>query len=239
MNFKTILLASAVALAAPAAAFAGDTAVSYNVGVTSDYIWRGVSQSDEGPAVFAGADLSAGTLYAGIWASSVDFGHSAFFFDTGADVEVDIYAGWKPSLGPVTFDLGVLAYNYPGATANAFVEYKAGAAVTLGKVSLSLSDYYSTDFSNYVELGVSAPLGDLKVGPFALAAAASFGTQTSEPAAGALEYDNYKVAVSGTTESGIVLEVGFTDTDVKKSDFGTYDYKFVDPSAYLTLKKTF
>ncbi len=230
---KSLIIASvaALAIAAPSASFAGETSVAYNIGATSDYIWRGVSQSDTKPAVFGGADLTSGTLYAGAWASTVDFG--------GANSELDLYAGWKPVVGAVTFDLGLISYLYPNATANNFVEYKAGASISVGKVGLSLTDYYSEDLgTNYIELGATAPLGDLKIGPFALSATGAFGTQSSLAGRGAAKYDNYKLAITGATEKGLALEVGFTDTNIKKAAAGT-GYKYVDPSAYVTLKKSF
>ncbi len=83
---------------------------SVNAAVTSDYVFRGVSQSDSDPAVSAGFDASYGILYAGFWASSVDEDF------VGGNLEIDYYAGIKPTLGPATFDFGVLYYTYPGAT---------------------------------------------------------------------------------------------------------------------------
>lgn len=82
---------------------------SVNAAITSDYVYRGVSQSDNDPAVQAGLDVSYGILYAGFWATSIDEGF------LGGDLEVDYYAGIKPVWGPATFDFGVLYYTYPGA----------------------------------------------------------------------------------------------------------------------------
>ncbi len=81
---------------------------SVNAALTSDYIFRGVSQSDNDPAVSAGFDASYGILYAGLWASSVDEDF------VSSNLEIDWYVGIKPTLGPATFDFGVLYYTYPG-----------------------------------------------------------------------------------------------------------------------------
>ena len=51
--------------------------VSFNIGATTDYVWRGVSQSSEDPALSGGVDFSFGQFYAGTWASTVDFGDGA------------------------------------------------------------------------------------------------------------------------------------------------------------------
>jgi len=92
---------------------------SWNIGATSDYVFRGFSQSAQSPAIQAGADLSYGILYAGFWGSGIDFGtYNAPGPDTrqvGGFAEIDWYAGIKPTLGPVNFDLGVIYYSYPGA----------------------------------------------------------------------------------------------------------------------------
>src|SRR5262249_12077089 len=81
-----------------------DAKVAFTVGANNDYRFRGVSQTDNDPSVFGGADLSLGSIgYAGTWVSNVDFGN-------GTDFEYDLYAGVKPVVGPVTLDLGVIRY---------------------------------------------------------------------------------------------------------------------------------
>jgi uncharacterized protein (TIGR02001 family) len=81
---------------------------SVTLGGTSDYVFRGVSQTFEDPAFQAALDVSYGIIYAGIWGSNIDFNDAP-----KANVEIDLYAGIKPVWGPVTFDLGVLYYWYP------------------------------------------------------------------------------------------------------------------------------
>src|SRR5262245_34851345 len=58
----------------PMAAPAPDWAISYNFGVTSDYVFRGFSQSAEDPTVQGGVDVTYKLFYVGVWASGVDFG---------------------------------------------------------------------------------------------------------------------------------------------------------------------
>ncbi|HEX2842041.1 TorF family putative porin [Hyphomicrobium sp.] len=119
---------------------------SVNAALTSDYIFRGVSQTDEEAAVQAGFDASYGILYAGIWASSVDKD-----FVGGSPTEIDIYAGIKPTWGPATFDLGVLYYYYPGSTQAGpgnpdVVELKAGVSgEILPKLSAAQTFYWSPE----------------------------------------------------------------------------------------------
>ena len=106
--FRIALTAAVSSLALAGAAQAADEAkvdLSVNIGVNTDYVFRGVSQTNEDPSVFGGVDATMGIGYAGIWVSNVDFGN-------GTDAEFDIYAGVKPVVGAVTFDLGVIYYGY-------------------------------------------------------------------------------------------------------------------------------
>lgn len=114
---KTVGAAGAALIAWVAPALASDMTPppegrtfewSVNAAITSDYMFRGFSQTDNDPAISAGADFSYGILYAGFWASNVDESISV------DNIEIDYYAGIKPVLGPATFDFGILYYTYPG-----------------------------------------------------------------------------------------------------------------------------
>lgn len=119
---------------------------SVNAAITSDYIFRGISQTDNDPAISAGADFSYGILYAGFWASNVDESISPENF------EIDYYAGIKPVLGPATFDFGVLLYTYPGLDlpgSEEVVELKAGVSgEIIPKLSAGAVVYWSDEAIN-------------------------------------------------------------------------------------------
>jgi uncharacterized protein (TIGR02001 family) len=136
-------------------------AISMTVGGTSDYIFRGVSQTYEDPAAQGSIDLTYGIFYAGVWASNVDFNDAP-----EASTAIDFYAGIKPTLGPgplwapVTSDLGVLYYAYPGADDGAnfiaggkqldYVELKAGysmASIWIKNLTTGTTVYWSPDYS--------------------------------------------------------------------------------------------
>jgi len=75
--------------------------VSANVSFASDYIWRGMTQSD-GPAVQGGFDYASdGGFYAGLWGSNVNFN-----YDPGAGSELDLYFGYGFEVGGVGVDIG-------------------------------------------------------------------------------------------------------------------------------------
>jgi uncharacterized protein (TIGR02001 family) len=95
---------------APEAVEEEESMFSWNAALTSDYVFRGVSQTDEDPALQGGFDLAlAHGWYAGVWGSNVDFG------DGGPDVEIDTYIGWNHDLTDEwNLDLMLNRYNYIG-----------------------------------------------------------------------------------------------------------------------------
>lgn len=112
---RNLLIVTAVAAGLSAPAFAQDAqpSITGNVALTTDYAFRGVSQTDESPAVQGGFDFSSGGFYAGTWASNINFGTG------GSNLELDVYGGYKIPVGPVTFDVGAIGYLYPGASDDA------------------------------------------------------------------------------------------------------------------------
>ncbi|OYW80642.1 MAG: hypothetical protein B7Z26_06155 [Asticcacaulis sp. 32-58-5] len=158
---KKSLLAAATALGL---VFAGgamaEGALSYNIAVTNDYVWRGVSQTGRQEAVQGGIDYTNGIFYAGAWASNVDFG------DNETDLEVDVYAGVKPTYKDFSFDFGGVYYGYPNQpddTNLSFGELKAAVSHPIGAGAIGAAAYYSMDFrgageSLYSELNASYPI---------------------------------------------------------------------------------
>ncbi len=120
--------------------------LSANVGLTSDYIFRGVSQSDRHMAVQGGFDLAYGIFYAGVWGSNVDFGVNNAGLSY-ADIETDLYAGLKFKLMPkLEADIGAIYYDDPGARQNYF-EGKFGLSAALtDNFSVSGTVFYSPDY---------------------------------------------------------------------------------------------
>jgi uncharacterized protein (TIGR02001 family) len=137
--------------AAPAPAEERKFTWSFNIDGTSDYVFRGISQTDNDPTIQGGLDMSYGILYVGWWASGLDF--EAALND--AQVEMDWYGGIRPKWHDVTFDFGLIYYSYPGAqylppAAPAqlnYLEWKAGASGEICKNFLvGLTIYYSGDY---------------------------------------------------------------------------------------------
>lgn len=130
--------------------------LSANVALTTEYVFRGFSQTAEHPAVQGGFDVTCGIFYAGVWASNLDFGGDALWGGTGtedvANIEMDWYAGVKPVTGKITWDLGVIYYTYPGSIDPVgrdlnYVELKVGASAAIWKDgTLGVTVFYSPDY---------------------------------------------------------------------------------------------
>ena len=109
---KSCVLGAALAAGLAIAAQAGDKqlTLSATAAFTTDYMFRGISNSGENPAVQAEFDLTYGMFYAGIWGSNTEFSRDG--------IEIDYYAGitpkWSCNSSTVTFNIGGLYYTFPG-----------------------------------------------------------------------------------------------------------------------------
>ncbi|TQK02907.1 TorF family putative porin [Herbaspirillum sp. SJZ107] len=141
--------------------------VSYNAAVTSDYRYRGLSQSRLDPALQGGADYvhNPTGLYVGTWLSTIKWTK-----DLGGDgnIEWDIYGGKRGNLSDdITYDVGGLYYFYPNNSltpnANTFELYgQLGYGPAYIKYSHSLTNLFGTansKQSGYVDIGANVDLG--------------------------------------------------------------------------------
>lgn len=138
------------AFAAPAVAqdtpepAGGDGGLDITATVTgvSDYRFRGVSESDRDPALQGSVDLTYHGFYVGAWASSI-----ARTADT--NVELDLYAGYGGSAGPIEYEVGAIAYLYPGGDGSGNIyEGTASLSYSLGPATGKFSVNYAPDQAN-------------------------------------------------------------------------------------------
>ncbi|MGR4864146.1 TorF family putative porin [Caulobacter sp. LARHSG274] len=206
---KLALVAAAATVAMGGAAMAEELKLSYNVGVASDYIFRGVSQTQNDPQVFGGVDATYGIGYAGVWASNVDFGAD----DPSA--EIDLYTGVKPTVGDTNLDLGVIYYSYvkdkgltPGAYS--YFEVKAAASRSLGPATVGLAAYYSPEFPGktgeaiYYEVNGSIPAGEK------LSFSGALGHQEIDSAG---DYATWNIGGTYAVTPNLALDARYSDTD--------------------------
>ena len=163
---KTLIatgIASAASLSALALPAVAAAEVSANIGVVSNYLFRGVTQTDDSAAVQGGLDYAHESgFYAGTWASTVDFGPDS------ANYELDLYAGYGGSIGDLGFDAGYVYYAYPDGDDLDFGEIygsltysylTAGLAYTVN--SQATGDTAAFDTGDlYYYAGVDVPFGE-------------------------------------------------------------------------------
>jgi uncharacterized protein (TIGR02001 family) len=162
---KRVMQAKWAGLATVALGLASGAAqaeVSSTITIASDYDFRGITQTARDPAFQASLDWSGESgLYAGLWASNIDFG------DSSADnVEVDLIAGYAGSFTEdLGYDLGGTYYKYLGSDNNdASIDYYEVYA-GLSYQGVSGKVWFSPDFGNagdsawYVEGNGDFPVG--------------------------------------------------------------------------------
>lgn len=127
-----------------------DSAVSANLAVTTDYVFRGYTQTGEDPAAQGGVDWTDPSgWHVGAWASQVDFGAG-----DDASVEVDLYGGYAWETNGVSYGVGVIYYAYPDADSRSgydFLEAYASVGRELEAVLLSAAIHFTPD--NFGETG--------------------------------------------------------------------------------------
>ena len=211
-----------------------------NIGVYSEYRFRGIAQTFKKPAIQGGVDYShASGAYLGNWNSNINEG--AGF--PGGNLEMDFYGGWKKTWGDWGLDVGGIYYYYPGSDANqtagtVIVSPQSGAATYTGGVNnkeiylggswkfLSLKyfhstgDYFSqpgTKGSQYLDLTATFDLGN---GWGVNSHFGSFKLRNWTPVSGAdATKANYTDVKLGVTKdiSGWVLAVSYIATNGKGS----------------------
>lgn len=216
--------AVAVLLTASAASAQETPEIAWNAGVTSDYVFRGYSQTGEDPAIFGGVDLTIGSFYAGAWALNVDFGD-----DT--DAEIDLYGGYRSEVSGFAVDVGVVGYLYtsqPDGADYDYAELKLAASRAIGPVTVGAAAYWSPDFfgaddeATYVEANASfSPAAQWTV-------SGAVGHQALDVNA---DYTTWNAGVAYALTDNVAIDVRYHDTDV--------DGPLSDDRAVATLKFLF
>lgn len=236
--------------------------ITSNVSLVSDYLYRGISQTGQKPAIQGGFDYARSNgFYAGIWGSNISWLSDAYAASLGtsgannASVELDTYLGYRSTFAEdFSYDVGYLRYNYPGTYAPGAIKADTDEIygligykwVTL-KYSHSLGDTFGmpdADGTSYIDLSASYAIPDTGI-----TLGAHVGKQTYKgTAADALDaagntatYTDYKVSVSKDF-SGYVLGLAYSDTNAKGDVGQTYNVLDKDlgrGTAVLSLSRSF
>ena len=126
-------------------AFAG---VDGYLGYTSDYMWRGVSQTSGNAAIQGELSVSKGGLYGGVWASEVDFGDEATY-------EMDLFLGYELMVSDkFSLDVGVIQYNWDKGYDDVEELFVKG---NLKNISVAYYVDMEDSDKDYMELGLKLP----------------------------------------------------------------------------------
>lgn len=212
-TLSLLLLATFLATPAFAGTKIGEVDIGSNMAMTSNYVWRGVSQSDKHAAVQGGVTITHDKgPYVGVWASSVDFDDNS-----QASMELDVFAGltYTTSYG-LKLDGGFLHYDYPGAMDSLeydFNEYYVGASYKTHGLGISGKYSYSDDFfgvavksAHYLEGGLTYDL------PYEIVAAAHYGYSDYHNATTPDNVDDFSVGLSKEV-LGFGLDLSYYGTD--------------------------
>ena len=235
MNFKSklvlALLATSSAAFAQTAPAAAAPEVTYNVGVVSQYRYRGLAQTKGDPALQGGVDYAnANGFYAGAWGSTIKWIKDAKP-DTGVSaakgaVELDMYAGYKFEAAGLGYDVGYLRYEYIGntykdastANVNANTD-EAYGAVTYGPATLKYSYAFSDLFgymnsrgSEYWDLSATFDLGN------GYSLVPHVGRQTVKNASG-VSYNDIALTLNKDLGNGLTASVAAISTNGNSTNF--------------------
>ena len=196
---------------------------SGNVAIGTDYVWRGVSQSNSDMAISGGFDYSNGMFYAGTWASNIDFQDGA----DDANVELDFYGGMAGELeNGVSWDVGVIYYSYPDAEDSDydFVELKGALGYSFESgLDVGGELYWDPDNQNvYYQATAGYGFTD------AFAVDASVGNYSFD---GGGDYTNWSLGGTYSLPVGIDVDLRYWDTDIDNTDIA-------DERVVLTFSKS-
>lgn len=170
--------------------------LSANIGVTSNYVWRGLTQTSDTSAISGGLDYSHSSgLYVGTWTSNVDFGGNAVS-DKG--YELDLYGGYAGSYKDLGYDVGYIRYTYPVQDGYNFGEYYLSGSYKF--LTVKYSSQSSKSENHYIEAAASfdLPKGSslgLHVGSY------KYEGETTKDYSVSLSKDDFTLTVSDTDKT--------------------------------------
>ena len=238
LNKNLLTTALATTLLAGAVTVQAAPEISGNVAITTDYRFRGISQSDESPAVQGGFDIAwdAG-IYVGTWASSVDFDTNGSGYD--GSLELDYYVGWASDINDnVGIDVGYMYYSYPGDNGadGDYQEVYLKANLWDGSIGVVYSDDYYAETGSFYYLNGDYSFGQGET--FSLDLHVGYGDVDQDGGFFATDTDSYFDYSAGISASWLSVDwsVAYIGTDLDKDDvFGT---DWADDTVVFTISKS-
>lgn len=204
---------------------------SGTVTIGTDYVFRGISQTDEGPTVQGSFDYAHDSgAYVGVWASNIDF---------DSFIEVDYYVGFGGEVNGISYDIGFNYFNYPGASFQDFWEAYVNLSYDAGPLAVTVGTQYSPDYFAetgdgwYPNAAIEIPINDY------ISVDATVGYQTIENnlAWGTPDYADWSIGLNASVE-GFDLSVRYHDTDLTDAEcFG--DTSICEGRVVFTASRSF
>lgn len=234
LSTAAIMACTGIAHAESVESPVGSFDISMNAGLTSDYIFRGISQTQGAGAIQGGLDVNHESgFYVGTWASSVDFGAAST-----ATSEFDYYAGFGNDLSDdLSYDFGWIKYAYPGASALNFSEYYGSFTAYGATLGAAYSDNFAGDNSTlYSYVGYEYGL------PYDITLAAQYGKYDFKDvtfASGKESYRDWSIGLSKTLAS-LDFSLTYTDTSLSDTDCAGFAGKkdYCDANVSLSVSKS-
>ena len=187
--------------------------LSANIGLTNNYIWRGVTQTDDKPAVSGGIDYTTNKgIYLGTWASNIDFGDNA-------STELDLYIGFANEVNEFSYDFGYVYYGYPDGDDIDFGEIYGSVGWNFISVGISTTAHsdWSSNFGDdiYIEANLAFEiLGDIELG-------LHLGSYNFDDG---LDYQDYNISLSKNGFSFMLSQVSEDEIDKDYNVVLTYTH---------------
>lgn len=244
-----VLMALGLAAAhAPAMAEESPYTLSANIGLTSDYVFRGVSQTQNQPALQGGFDfVHSSGFYVGTWGSNVNWVEEGGYKDKNS-MEIDLYGGFRGALaGDFGYDIGVVTYHYPGDDVTGAIDpdtTEVYAGLTWKTVSLKYSHVVSEHFVGWTTVD-----GDETRGSYYLDLSGTYDLGGGWGVLGHVGYQNVKDnddASYTDWKVGVTKELGFgvatlayTDTNADENAYTWAGDQVADGRVIVSFLKTF
>ncbi len=254
MKTRKTVLAVTVAACCSAGAYAAETpthAVTGNLGLYSNYLFRGVSQTSKELALQGGFDYAhASGFYAGTWGSNISWLSDTALY-ARSSLELDVYGGFKGSIGKdIGYDVGVIYYYYPGEKfpgVNSADTAEVYGALSwkwfTAKLSYAMTDYFgyiNSDGSYYADLSASFPVGDTGL---TLLGHVGFLKVEGNPGGVSNDklygYTDWKVGASYALPKDFTIGAYYSSTDAEKASYTIAGKNWAGGQAVVYLAKTF
>lgn len=247
MNNRTPVLSALLSLSALTANCAQadeSSSVTGSLALTSDYAFRGLTQTNRDPAVQGGIEYaSANGFYLGAWGSNISW-LSDGQDSVSSSLEVDGTVGFRGSWGEaVSYDVGAIYYWYPGSYPAGFTDpdtvegyFSVGWSILTLKYSHSFTDLFGIDGSEgsgYLDLSLSQGFADKWTFD------AHVGRQRVDSFS-ELDYTDWSLAISRDLGNGFSAALAYVDTNAEKDLYtNAFDDYVGKATGILTLSKDF